>query len=137
MPATLNFGPRLSNDEYQRKVVELHSVLPPLPTRAQDELTRRRELDLAIDYRLGREFPHQRRDALWAIQQRVESKRLRLSVKHWLAAIFGQSAHARAEGVAGYMISEYSKVLSEAEVASFFDLPPGQPPRLPRSVRTR
>jgi hypothetical protein len=80
MQEDLTHGPRLTDEEYEKRIIELHRDLPPMPTKDQDREVRRLELDLAIDHRLGRDFPRERRDALWAVQQRVEKKRVRLGV---------------------------------------------------------
>lgn len=76
MPQAGEFGSRLSDDEYDGAIVDLHRGMAPMPTPDEDRALRRRALDLAIDHRLGREFPQARRDALWVASERVESRRL-------------------------------------------------------------
>jgi len=124
-------GPRLSDEEYDKSVVALHSDLPPVPTREQERRTRRQELELAIDHRLGRDFPLHRREALWAIQQRVERKRLRLIFWHFLKRFFAKSLARRAQGLAGYLVDQYRKELSESELESFFGAEEARHPALP------
>ena len=72
------YGPRLSNEEYDRRILSLYRSLPPLPSHDQDTEVRRQELNLAIDHRLGRGFPEERRSALWRFSS--ESRR---SVSGW------------------------------------------------------
>ncbi len=124
-------GPRLSDREYDKRIIGLHSDLPAVPTREQDRLVRRQELELAIEHRLGRDFPLHRREALWAIQQRVERKRLRLIFWHLLKRFFAKSLARRAQGLAGYLVDEYAKELSESELDSFFGAEEVQRPALP------
>lgn len=131
MHSELNYGPRLTDGEYERRIIELHRGLPPMPTKEQDEEVRRAELNLAIDHRLGRDFPPERREALWAIQQRVEKRRLRLAFKYFLRRFLAKKLARDAQGLAGYMIDEYAKVLNEAELESFFGLQKGERPVLP------
>ncbi len=131
MKEEFNHGPRLTVEEYERKIIELHSGLPPLPTREQEREVRRRELDLAIDHRLGRDFPRDLREALWKIQQRVEKKRLWLALKYPFRRIFSKSLARDAQGLAGFLVDEYAKVLTPSELNSFFDLQEGQRPALP------
>ena len=131
MQMELNYGPRLSDDEYEKRVIELHRGLPPMPTKEQDRELRRRELDLAIDHRLGRDFPRERRDALWAIKERVEKRRLWLGVKFLVKKLFAKNINREAQDLAAYMVDEYAKVLSEDEVRSFFGLKEGERPALP------
>jgi len=131
MPSDLNYGPRLTDDEYERRIIELHRGLPPMPTTDQDREVRRRELELAIDHRLGRDFPRERREALWAAKERVEKKRLWLGVKFLVKKLFAQNVNREAQGLAGYMVDEYATVLNTAELESFFGLKKGQRPVLP------
>src|SRR5215470_11283353 len=64
------YGPRLTDEEYEKRIISLYRDLPPLPSPDQDREVRRQELNLAIDHRLGRDFPEERRSALWTAQQR-------------------------------------------------------------------
>ncbi len=97
----LGYGPCLSADEYEKKIIALHSDLPPSPSREQERQTRRLELELAIDSRLGVDFPGSKRDALWKIQQKVEKKRGRLLFKYLLRKIFSKSLARDAQSLAG------------------------------------
>lgn len=127
----LGHGPRLSDREYERRIVGLYEGLPPSPGRKVEEEIHRRELDLAIDHRLGQDFPKERRDALWDIQKRVEKRRLRL-VLHWFTHFISYGwLHRRADKVAGYLVDEYAKVLTKDELRAFFDLGENEKPTLP------
>lgn len=134
MSKDLGHGPRLTDEEYERRIMELHRALPPMPTKNQDEEVRRRELDLVIDHRLGQDFPKERRLALWSIQQQVERKRLRLGLKYLLRKLFTKSFVHQAQGLAGFMVDEYAKVLTKAELETFFDLKEGERPALPVDI---
>ena len=127
----LGHGARLSEREYETRIVELHAGLPPsLGTEEQKDISRR-ELDLTIDYRLGRDFPSERREALWNIQQRVEKKRLRLML-HWLLHFISYRwLYGRANKLAGYLVDEYAKVLTKDELQAFFGLGENEKPTLP------
>ena len=131
MRGDLQYGPRLTDDEYERRIIELHRGLPPMPTADQDRAVRRQELELAIDHRLGRDFPRERREALWAAKERVEKRRLRLGLKFLFKRLFARNVAREAQGLAGYMVDEYAKVLSPAELESFIGLERGQRPVLP------
>jgi hypothetical protein len=125
----LGHGPRLSDEEYERRIVHLHEGLPPLPSREQDREVRRAELDLAVDHRLGRDFPEQRRQCLWTIMQDVEKRRLRLIGKYLVTRLFARSSGPvrAAHGLAGVMVGRFAEVLDERELESFF----GEAWRLP------
>lgn len=136
MTADLGYGPRLTDEEYDRAIVALQERLPPMPSREEDRAARRAQLDLAIDHRLGRRFPQAKRDALWQVLQRVERRRLRLIGRYLVARVFpfGPRERARAgRGLAGALVEQFSQVLSDRELESFFELA-GSPPSLPVDV---
>jgi hypothetical protein len=134
MREELNHGPRLSDGEYEKRIVELHRGLPPMPTEAQDRRVRRMALDLAVDHRLGCDFPRERRELLWAVQQRVEKRRLWLAFTYPFRKFFTKSLARGAQGLAGYLVDEYAKVLTPAELKSFFSLEGGRRPALPIDI---
>jgi hypothetical protein len=134
MPEELNHGPRLTDEEYEKRIIELHRGLPPMPTEEQDRHVRRMELDLAIDHRLGRDFPQDRRELLWAIQQRLKKRRLWLALKYPFRRFFAKSLARSAQGLAGYLVDEYAEVLTLTELQSFFSLEEGQRPALPIDI---
>ena len=130
-----SYGSRLTGEEYDRQIVALHSGLPAIPSREQDRQVRRAALDLAIDHRLGRNFPRDRRNALWAIQERLERKRVRLMATYLLKRLFGKSLVPQARGLAGYVVDQYATVLSPAELESFFGADEVRSPNLPVDER--
>jgi hypothetical protein len=118
MPPPGEFGSRLSDEEYDRAIVDLHRGMAPMPTRDEDRALRRRALDLAIDHRLGRQFPRARRDALWAASERVESKRLWLGLRS-LLGLFSAGRRQHANALTRALAKEYGKVLSPSELEQF------------------
>ena len=134
MPEELNHGPRLTDEEYEKKIIQLHRDLPPMPSKEQDRQVRRMALNLAIDHRLGRSFPQERRELLWAIQQRVEKRRLRLALAYPFRRFFSKGLARGAQGLAGYLVNEYANVLTTSELKSFFGLDKGQRPELPIDI---
>ena len=134
MPEELNYGLRLTDEEYEKRIVELHRGLPPMPTDEQDRQVRRMALDLAIDHRLGCDFPPERRESLWAVQQRVEKKRLWLALKYPFRRLFAKSLARGAQGLAGYLVDEYAKILTPTELNLFFNLEKGRRPALPIDI---
>lgn len=127
----LDFGIRLSDEEYDREIVALQDGLPPDPSREQRREVRRRELELAIDHRLGRDFPRARRDVLWAIQQKVERRRMGLMLWYLLRRLFARRLIEKAQGLAGYLIEAYGTELNEAELERFFGMEEAHHPSLP------
>ena len=105
-----------------------------MPTPDQERALRRGELELSIDYRLGRNFPPDRRAALWEVQQRIEKRRLRLALGHLWRRFFSMLLQRDAGAMAAFAADEYSKVLSEPELRRFLDLNEGEQPALPAGV---
>lgn len=128
------YGPRLTDEEYDRRILNLYRSLPPLPSHDQDTEVRRQELNLAIDHRLGHDFPEERRSALWAAQQRIEKKRLRLGMMYLLSRAMARFFARDARSLAGYAAKEYAKVLSPGELNLFLDLREGEPATLPMDI---
>jgi hypothetical protein len=130
MPAG-QYGPRLTDEEYDRRIVELHRGMSPMPTPEEDRAIRHRALDLAIDHRFGRDFPQARRDALWAASERVEAQRLRLGLKYLLSVLVRSLRRTHATALTNALAAEYSKVLTQPELEQFLGLDKGQRPELP------
>jgi hypothetical protein len=128
---TLNYGRRLSGEEYDHAIVALYSDLPPKPSWAQRKEVRRQELNLTLDYRLGLEFPLKKREALWAVQQEIEKHRIKIMFTYLLRRFFAKNLIREAKGLAGYVIEAYAKVLNQAELEQFFGEEEVRHPALP------
>src|SRR2546430_1061983 len=124
-------GPRISAEEYERRLIALETALPSMPTKEQDRITRRAALGLAIDHRLGAHFPAERRAALWAVQERVERRRLRLALKTLFTQLFSRNLAGEARGLARGLVREYAKVLNRRELDDFFGADEVRDPALP------
>lgn len=131
MPEVPDYGTRLTDDEYDRRIVELYRGMPPMPGPEEDRALRRRALDLAIDHRLGRDFPQSRREALWVASERVESRRIWLGLKYMLGRLLWPVRRRHAEALTNALAAEYSKVLTRPELEQFLGLEKGQRPVLP------
>jgi hypothetical protein len=134
MSKSFDYGPRLTQEEYQRKIAELYLNLSSASAEDREQTIRRRELDLTIDHRLGCDFPQERRDALWAIQEQVEKRRFRLAFKYLFRRFFAKRVERDVQGLAHFLVEEYAKVLTPEELQQYFNLRPGEPPVLPIDV---
>ena len=134
MAHTLDSGPCLSDEEYDRKIIELYRGFPSMPTEEQDREVRRRELELAIDHRLGRDFPQERRLALIAVQQRLEKQSLGSAFRYSLGKLLPKFIARHARFLAADTVNAYAKVLSKPELARFLDLREGELPSLPVDI---
>ncbi len=115
-----NHGRRLSEDEYQRSIVSLYSDIQTNNPRDQQQLIRRKELDLTIDFRLGVDFPQERREALWSVQQSIEKRRIFLMAGWLLRKLFSNLLNQQSKSMADYIVNQYSKVLTSSEMCAFF-----------------
>lgn len=113
----LEHGRRLTSEEYERRTVALYEAGPGLPSRQEDLLLRRAELDLLVDYRLGMEFPPNRRSELWEAQQVLDKRR----AWHLLHGIITRPSDPSA-AIAAAQVKAFSKVLGPTELRIFFDL---------------
>lgn len=127
-------GPRLSLAEYERRLIALHTGHAQPPTPDQDRERLRAQLDLDIDFRLGTRFPADRREAMWAVRQRVERQRVRLLLSHVVRKIWPRLLARGATGLADTMAESYAEVLSPAELQRFLGLQAGEKPGLPIDV---
>jgi hypothetical protein len=127
----LGHGTRLTLKEYEKHIVELYSGLPSSLSKEEKINIHQRELNLTIDHRLGQDFPKDRREALWAIQQRVEKRRFRLMFQWLLHFISYRWLYSSANKLAGYLVDEYAKVLTKEELQAFFELRENERPTLP------
>ncbi|BAV99391.1 hypothetical protein [Lysobacter enzymogenes] len=112
-----DFGPKLTRDDYERRIVALHEGAQPMPDAERERRTRRGELDLLIDYRLGQRFPDSRREALWQAQERLDKRRL----WHLLAGMLAHPTDPSA-AVARAQVRGFAKVLAREELGELLDL---------------
>lgn len=120
-----DFGPKLTRDEYERRIVALHEGAPPLPSEDEERRTRRGELELLIDYRLGQQFPPSRRDALWRLQSGLDKRRF----WHLIAGLLTHPGDPSA-GLAKAQVRAFGEVLDPLELGTLLDLTPEELERL-------
>lgn len=112
-PAGLH-GRRLTMREYEAGIVALHER-----GTLSDEQIRRCELDLAVDLRLGVDFPRERRELLWQMQQRVGSRPWDL-VGSWVAGLLSRRwLERRGARAAQRLVQIYATVLDPQELRDF------------------
>lgn len=114
-----DYGPRISGEEYDRRIVALHGD----PRGADERALRRAELDITIDHRLGLRFPPERREALWHAQQRIAAHPLLTSLRFLAGRVLRGQGLSLSDAQAAYLVTQYASVLNEDELAHFFDLP--------------
>ena len=120
MPSpSLPYGPRISDTEYDRRVVALHASAAGRGKDRDREL-RRAELNIALDHRLGQDFPADRRRTLWEAHERAERRRRHLALRFLLGLMRTRSIEGATDGLARDLVSAYAQVLTPAELQAFF-----------------
>jgi hypothetical protein len=122
MSEHFDHGPRISLDEYNRRVLALQELSGPMPTAAQDRERMWQELNLMIDYRLGTAFPRDRRERLWVLRKELERKRLRLGLWMLVKRVFSGREKPNREWSGDLIIRHYSKALDPEELKAFLEL---------------
>lgn len=120
MSSTIFYGNKLTDKEYEQAIVNLYKELPALPSKQQEQEIRKKELFLSIDHRLGKQFPQEKRELLWKIQEKIEKKRLCLAMLNVIHFIPNCLLGSKVNKLTDYMISEYIKVLGLEETKVFF-----------------
>lgn len=127
----VDYGTKLSGEEYDKRIVALHENLPPSLSQEMERQLRRKELEIMIDYRLGCNFPKEKRDLLWKVQEKIEKKRTLLMFKYLFRNLFKKPFIHSTQNLAGYLVDEYAKVLSKEELEMFFGQNEAADPALP------
>ncbi len=136
MGQAVEFGRRISGEEYDRRVAELYSGVPAVPDEKLDLELRRRELDLQVDHRLGVEFPVERRKRLFEVQRELDRVGPVSLLRYALGRVMPWFLLRHSRLLARDTVRAYAKVLSEEELRQFLDLEAGTPvPGMPVDAR--
>lgn len=122
---TLNYGPTISQDQFEDRVNILHTGAPPIPTPYQELKIRYGELNAAIDYKLGTQFPIDQRNKLWEIQKGLDRKRLLHVFKGFVTHPLRPS-----EALTKPQVRGFAKVLNGQDLQAFFEYSPSELDRL-------
>lgn len=112
-----DFGVRLTQAEYERRVRLLYTGAPPQPT--DEEVSKRSQIELhmLVDYRLGMDFPVARRKALWNVKRRLDKHPFRVVIWGFLTRPWDP-----ATGLMGVYARAFSTVLNPDEIRAFLDV---------------
>lgn len=132
---SLDYGPCLTEEEYEQGVVELYRRAvegqPSAAPRALKEQIKEGEFQLTIDHKLGINFPPEKRKVLWAAKQRVETQRLRLIGKYLKTSLKKREFADGMQVMIERTMEEFAKVLTPEELRAFMSLREGEKPVLP------
>ncbi len=109
-----NFGPTLSQAEFERRIVALDVSSSAMADKAGVQATQRAEFDLLIDYKLGTSFPAKRREALWRAREKMQ--------RHFALRVLGSmltNPLNPSNGLAKAQVKAFAKILDTEELAMF------------------
>lgn len=131
----IEYGPRLTEQEYEQRIVELYGRAaegqPSAAPHALEEQIKEGEFQLTIDHKLGINFPPEKRKALWAAKQRVETQRLRLIGKYLKTSLKKREFADGMQIMIERTMEEFAKVLTPEELSAFMSLREGEKLVLP------
>ena len=129
------YGPRLSSEEYQQAVAELYrraAEAQAAPDRGDiEQVVKEGEFNLAIDHKLGRNFPAEKREALLQAKRRAEKQRLRLVGRFIRKSLRDREFASGMQVWLEQLAEAFSQVLSPEELDAFMERAPGEKPVFP------
>jgi hypothetical protein len=122
-------GAKISDADYQARIIAAHGGAGQNPSKEQDSILRRAELDAHIDHNLGVDFPAVRREKMWDVAEEIERERwsipsLSLGAA-FKAVLFKRDLTPNDESwglMAGYVVRKYKAVLDAEEIEAFLPL---------------
>lgn len=124
----LKYGPQLSAAEYEQRLTRVHDRAlaeagPSPPPGELDRRVRALELDLAIDRRIGVDFPRDQREELLLVRERVEEKRKLLTMRLLKREISSRQFAEGMQASVASMVADLSSSLTPEEVKGLLDIP--------------
>lgn len=112
-----DYGPRLSQEQYERRILALGDERPATPSATDEINLRAAEMSLLIDYHLGTKFPEHRRKLILQEHRRLSHRFL------WrLVCSVAMHPLRPSDGLARTQVRSFSKLLDDSELAALFDL---------------
>jgi hypothetical protein len=137
---TTPFGPTLTENGYHERIRWIQTevdrmILAGMPEKIYGERLARLESDAWIDFKIGQAFPLEKRDAVFAIRQRLRSRHstlLNLLSGGWWSRL---TFMWRLDHAAARMVDELADVLTPEELESLTGFPAGIRPHLGLRIR--
>lgn len=116
---------RMNEKEYMERISRLYENIRAESTANEDEETlfkryRDAEFDLTVEYRLGPDFPAERREALRAIYQQVHIQTEELRKKYMSGDLQKQEFVSRMQALTAEMVEKFAGVLTQEEMTAYF-----------------
>ena len=111
----LNYGPKISEAEFNTRVRDLE-LQYEMPTAAQELAIRRGTMEAMVDYKLGQEFPQDRRERLWNYQEGMHKTLVLHAFKAFLLRPWDPFGSMNKD-----LVKRVAKELSVQEIKQYFD----------------
>jgi hypothetical protein len=118
MKSNPDHGRKLTSREYELAVVALHEE--DTTSDERKNFIRRRELDLNIDFRLGTDFPRERRELLWSVQQSIDKRMVALGISWLVDKLTPNILKTKVNRITSGCWIAYSEVLTDEELNMYF-----------------
>ncbi len=117
---------KLTKEEYTQSLSGLYEIVKSEAKASDTEASllekhQHLELNLTIDFKLGRFFSRENRHKLWEIQLKSLQKSELLKKEYSEGKLDNKNFAAKMQELATHISSEFSKVLSEKEFNDFFE----------------
>jgi hypothetical protein len=121
----------MSQQEYLAALaaIDARRAAPSYPgevTRADEE-----EFNLTVDYRLGRQFPFEKRKTMFRVHRKLCKMRDEALAALASGTLSPEAYALQLQVLIQDMAREYSRILSPTEIEAFLDVKPGETPVLP------
>ncbi len=116
---------RMSEREYMDQVSRLFERVRAKSAATESEAIlferyRNAEFDLTVEYRLGPDFPGERREALRAVHWQAQEKPEKIRKEYHSGSLKQQEFVVLMQAAVDDMVKAYASVLSPEEMTSFF-----------------
>lgn len=112
----LNYGAKISLEEFNSRARKIELEFE-MPTSAQQLDIRRQTLNAMLDYKLGQDFPEDRRIRLWDAQKGFHQKMLLHTVKALIVRPWDPMGSMGKD-----LMKRFAKELNAEELKQYFDL---------------
>jgi hypothetical protein len=131
-----SYGPCLSKEEYIQKLAELQEQNATLMASGETpesiaERNTAQELELHIDFRLGVNFPEEKRVYMRRLHHDIQLRKEELVTRLSTGKLTRESFVTAMQKLTKSMAKEYAKILNTEELQMFLDIEPNTLPVLP------
>jgi hypothetical protein len=127
------YGKCLTQEEYSNKINEMYQEIAPGTARkySPEEISVK-EFNLLIDFKLGVDFPEEKRKILTRSRKRIQMYHVKLVKRFQTGELSNEEFAMEVEQkIPAMMVEEFAKILPPEELNKLFDIVDGQVPVIP------